>query len=336
MSDSTLDLLVWVLPFLLSLVGMLLTLEPLSQQSQRHKWKWRIGLFVFGASVSLMIYVQQARQRAQSASNARELSEQALRQERESDERAEDLKKHFDAFVAESLRQKRSAPIIIPKGPTAEEIAAKVAEKLSAQSNEANFPNPTAGKPPILTKSIPAQGAILPTAPTPNDTPISRPCRDNHLNECSDEQLLERLKPLIASILAIHEEYSADTKQLDDIKGGKLDWLREIAGIGGDKDSKWLKGFGVATDKVSDAFRNCCAERAIAYHKELLQRDAKRSDDAVLYEWVQNLLKPINSKGWKKARDDGSNVGKVYFDLDFLKIDLEYVVAVSHIPNHHS
>ncbi len=50
MSDSVLDLLVWVLPFLLSLVSMLLTLEPLSQQSQRHKWKWRIGLAVFGAT----------------------------------------------------------------------------------------------------------------------------------------------------------------------------------------------------------------------------------------------------------------------------------------------
>ena len=336
MSDSVLDLLVWVLPFLLSLVSMLLTLEPLSQQSQRHKWKWRIGLFVFGASVSLMIYVQQARQRAQSASNARELSEQALRQERESDQRADDLKKNFDEFIAVNLRQKRSAPIIIANSPTAEEIAAEVAKKLSARSNEQNSPNLAAENPRIQAKTIPAPGPIPSTPPTSIDPIISRSCRDDHLSDCSDEELLERLKPLVADIQELHKQFMADTKNLDDIKGGKMDWLREIAGIGGDKDSKWVKGFELANRTATEYFRDRCAERAIAYHKELLQRDGKRSDNAALYEWVQNLLKPTNSKEWKKARDEGDKVGDVYFDLDFFRIDLEYLVAVSHIPNHHS
>ena len=330
MSDSVLDLLVWVLPFLLSLVSMLLTLEPLSQQSQRHKWKWRIGLAVFGGTVSLMIYVQQARQRAQSASIVRELREQALRQERESDQRAEDLKKNFDVFVAESLRQKRSAPIVIPKSPTAEEIAAELDKKLSARLLQPNSINPTADKPPVQAKSTPA------LVPTPINPPTSRPCRDDHLNECSDEQLLERLKPLVTNILAIHEEYSADTKRLDDIKGGKLDWLRELAGIGGDKDSKWLKAFELSRQKASDHFRDCCAESSVVYHKELQQRLHEGSDNAELYEWVQGLLRPVGSKEWKKARDDGSKVANVYFDLHFYQIHLEYVIAVSRIPNRHS
>jgi hypothetical protein len=328
--DSVLDLLVWVLPFLLSLVGMLLTLEPLSQQSQRHKWKWRIGLAVFGGTLSLMTYVQQGRQRAQSTSNIRELREQALRQERESDQRAEDLKKNFDVFVAESLRERRATPIVIPKSPTAEEIAAELDRKLSARLNGANSPNPTEGKPLVQAKPTPT------LVPTPIDPPIRRWCRNDHLNECSDEELLERLKPLVTNILAIHEEYSTDTKRLDDIKGGKLNWLRELAGIGGDKDSKWLKGFELARKKASDHFRDCCAETALVYHKELLQRYHEGSDNAELYEWVQSLLRPVGSKEWKKARDDGSKVGDVYFDLHFYQIHLEYVIAVSRIPNRHS
>jgi hypothetical protein len=327
MPDSVLDLLVWVLPFLLSLVGMLLTLEPLSQQSQRHKWKWRIGLAVFGGTVSLMTYVQQARQRAQSVSNVRELREQALHQERESDQRADDLKKNFDAFVAESLRQKRSAPIAIPKSPTAEEIAAEVEKKLSARLNQPNSGNGTPEKPPVQANPTPT------LVQKPTEHAISRSCRDDHLNECSDEELLERLKPLVTNILAIREEYSADTKRLDDIKGGKFDWLRELAGVGGDKDSKWLKAFELARQKASDHFRDCCAESALVYHKELLQRYHEASDNAELYEWVQNLLRPVGSKEWKKARDDGFKVISISFDLHSYQIHLEYVVAVSRIPS---
>jgi len=80
----------------------------------------------------------------------------------------------------------------------------------------------------------------------------------------------------------------------------------------------------------------CCAETVLVYHKELLQRYHEGSDNAELYEWVQSLLRPMGSKEWKKARDDGYKVGDVYFDLYFYQIHLEYVVAVSRIPNRHS
>lgn len=187
-------------------------------------------------------------------------------------------------------------------------------------------PNPLGEKPPVqvvVTRPAPAPPSV--------DQPIIQPCRDDRLNECTDEQLLEKLKPLLASILAISDEYSAETKKLDDIKGGKMDWLRILAGTGGDKDSKWLKGFESARRTATTRFRDCCAERALVYHKELLQRDRKRSDDPGLYEWVQNLMKPIDSKQWKKARDEGDKVASVYFDLDFFRIDLDYFVAVRHI-----
>ncbi len=319
MSDPVLDLLVWVLPFVLAIVGVLVTLEPVNQG---HKWKWRIGLLGFGAAVSVMTYYQQARQRAKSASDAREIREQVIRQERNSDERFDELTSKFNAFVAESLRQTRSPAIVIPRVPSAEEIAVEVDKRLNARLPQPNPASPTTEKPPV-TKPIPA-----PLSTTVNPA-IIRPCRGDRLNECSDEQLLEWGKPLVGSILAIHNDYMADTKKLDDIKGGKLDWLREFVGIGGDKDSKWLKALELARQKASDNFRDCCAERALVYHKEVLQRDHERSDNAELYEWVQNLLKQPNSKEWKKARDDGSKVGDVYFDLNFFQIHLQYLVSVA-------
>jgi hypothetical protein len=183
---------------------------------------------------------------------------------------------------------------------------------------------PTPERPPLGTK--PAQQTAEPVRPV---EPTVRPYRDDRLSDCSDEQILENLKLLVASIGVVKDEYSAETGRFQDIKSGKLDWARELTGIGGDKDSKWIKGYELANRNATERFRDCCAERALVYHKELIQRDQKRSDDAGLYEWVQNLLKPINSKEWKKARDEGSSVGRVYFDLDFFRIDLEYFVGVS-------
>lgn len=320
MPDSILDLLVVLLPFVLSVVGVW-TLEPLSQG---HKWRWRSGLIVVGAVFSVLTFVQQGRQRAKAASDARELQERLIRQAQENNQRADDVKKNFNAFVAENLRQRQSGAIALPKCPSAEELASEVDKRLSARLSP-NPKNPAAEKPPALTKPIPT------SAPATLYPPESRPCRGDALKECSDEQLLEWGKPLVADIEGINNQYVTDAKKLDDIKGGKMDWLRELTGVGADKDSKFVKGFELANRSAIQRFRDCCAERAIAYHKELLQRDHKRSDNTALYEWVQNLLKPINSKEWKKAREEGSKVGDVYFDLDFFQIDLGYIVSVRRI-----
>lgn len=320
MPDSVLDLLVVLLPFALSVVGVW-TLEPLSH---RHKWTWRVGLIVVGALFSVLTHVQQAKQRAKTANDARELEERAIRQAQESDQRLSDLKQNLNALLAESLRQKRSAAVVLPKYPSAEELADELDKRLSARLSP-NSKNPTADKPPVPTKPTPTP---VPTAPDPA---MIRSCRGDHLNECSDENLLEWGKPLVANIEDIQNQYMADTKKLDDIKGGKMDWLRELAGVGGDKDSKWVKGFELANRSATEHFRDCCAARAIVYHKELLQRDHKRPDNTTLYEWVQDLQKPTNSKEWKKAREEGSKVGDVYFDLDFFQIDLDYLVSLRRI-----
>jgi hypothetical protein len=320
MPDSVLDFLVVLLPFALSVVGIW-TFEPVSQQ---HKWTWRVGLIVVGAIFSVLTYAQQGRQRAKTASDARELEEQLIRQAQASNQRVSDLKQNFNALSAESLSQKRSAAIVLPKCPTAEELADEVDKRLSSRLSP-NPKNLTADKPPVPTKPTPTP------VPMAVDPATTRPCRGDHLDECSDEDLLEWGSPLVANIEDIHNQYMADIKKLDDIKGGRADWLRELTGVGGDKDSKFLKGFELANRSATEHFRDCCAERAIVYHKELLQRDQKRSDNVTLYEWVQELLKPANSKEWKKAQEDGSKVGDVYFDLDFFQIDLNYLVSVRRI-----
>jgi hypothetical protein len=316
MPDTVLDLLVVLLPFVLSVVGVW-TLESLSH---RHKWTWRIGLIVIGVIFSVLTFVQQARQRSQATSDARELKEQLIRQAQESDQRVDDLKRNFSAFVSEDLRQKKSAAIALPKCPTAEELDKRLSARLA--TNPANI---TPEKPLAVTKPTPT--------PVPNklDPPLIRPCRGDRLNECSDEQLLEWGKPLVKDIEDIHNQHITDIKKLDEIKGGKMDWLRELASIGGDKDSKWIKGVQLADRSSTEHFRDCCAERAIAYHRELMQRDLKRPDNVALYEWVQDLLKPTNSKEWKKAREEGGKVGDVYFDLDLFQINLNYIASLRRI-----
>jgi hypothetical protein len=323
MADLPLDLLVVLLPFLLSVFGVLVTLEP---WNQRHKPKWRIGLMVFGLAVSVMTYYQQARQRTRSDKEARELREQVVRQERESNERFDNLTSKVNSFVAESIRQSRLAATVIPKVPSAEEIAAEIDKRLTSRLPQPTPTSPTIEKTPLLPKPTTGPASSNPVA----SSPTIQPCRGDRLNECSDEQLLEWGKSLIANIGVIHNDYMTDTKKLDDIRGGNWNWLREFVGVG-DKDSKWLKGFDLAQKRATDRFRDCCAERALAYHKELLQRDHERPDNTLLYEWIQNLLKPVNSREWKKAREDAPKVGDVYFDLNFFQINLEYAVSKRHI-----
>jgi hypothetical protein len=316
MPDSLLEFLVALLPFVLSVLGVW-TL------SQRHKSTWRAGLIVVGAVFSVLTSVQQARQRTKAASDARESREQVIRQSEDSDNKINDLKQNLNALVAESLRQKRSAAIAPAKCPSAQELADEVDKRLSARLST-NVKNPAVDKLPVQTKPTPTQ---VPTV----IAPAIPPCCGDQLSECNDEQVLEWGKDLVANIGEIQNQYMADIKKLDDIKGGKMDWLRELSGVGGDKDSKWLKGFELADRSATEHFRDCCAARAIAYHAELLQRDHKRSDNSALYEWVQDLRKPTNSKEYKKAREEGGKVGDVYFDLDLFQIDLDYIASVRRI-----
>ena len=129
-------------------------------------------------------------------------------------------------------------------------------------------------------------------------------------------------KPLVTNIEAVENDYMADLKKLDDIKAGSWNWLREIAGIG-DKDSRWLKAYADAQEKAVTRFRSCCADSALSYHKELAQRIGGGLAQADIYEWMQDLMKPVKSREYKNARDDASKIINVLGDLHQLQIELE-------------
>lgn len=319
MEDQLLDWLVVILPFLLSVWGILVTLEPLDK---KHKTKWRVALFVSGVLVSTLTYQQQARQRAKAHEAAHEALEHAIEQDRNNAERFNALKDS----IAAALRPRPQRSMIAPKPPTADEIAAALSEKLKGLQPTSPIPSPD--------KHTSTAAAPPPVAPPRTQPLVVQPCLPARLRDCSDEQLLAWGKPLVANIEAIENDYMADLKKLDTIKSG---WLGELAGdfligVNTDAASKRVKAMTLAEERVADRFRDCCAEAAIEYHKELVLRTQDRSDQTAEFEWAQNVLNPIKSKEWKKARQDGGKIISILYDLHSLQINLD-IVGIQRRPS---
>lgn len=298
--DAALDWLVVVLPTLLSLWGVLVTLEPLDK---RHKAKWRAALIACGLLVSTLTYWQQAKARVRATGEAREFHEQQIQEEDNSANKFNALVERFNALVAER-RQKRLANA---PPPTAEEIASAVSQKLKDMQIATSVTTPSKNP------SAPVTAAVQPQ-------PAPRSCRGDRLNGCSDEELLEWGKPLVSNIEAVERDYMTDLKKLDEIKTGN--WLRELVGVG-DKDSRWLKAYAQAQDKATNHFRDCCAESALEYHRELTQRVGGGQENTGTYEWVQQVTMPSDSKEYKKAKQDAGKIIDVLGDLRRLPIDLQ-------------
>jgi hypothetical protein len=205
--DAVLDWLVVVLPTLLSLLGVLAALEPLDK---RHKVKWRVALIVSGLLVSSLTYWQQAKARVRAAGEAREYHEQQIQQERSSAEKFNALVERFNTFVAEQ----RQKPFNTPRPPTAEETASAISQKLKDMQNA----QPAM---PTSMKNLPAPTTSSAVQPLPT----VKPCREDRLSECNDEQLLKWGKPLVENIEAVENDYMTDLKKLDDIKAGRCGLL---------------------------------------------------------------------------------------------------------------
>jgi hypothetical protein len=93
-----------------------------------------------------------------------------------------------------------------------------------------------------------------------------------------------------------------------------------------------LKAYAQAQEKAADEFRDCCAENALKYHKELTLREGSGLQKNELYDWIQELLKPIKSNEWKEARQDGgSKVVDITGDLRLLEIKLNTKISLSKI-----
>jgi len=308
--NRILDWAVVVLPTLLSIVGVLVTLEP---WDKKHRTKWRVGLIFFGIMVSSLTYWQQAKQRVRADGDAREFREQMVREERDNTEKFNELMERFKSVVAQTSREHKPAPIATIHVPTAEEIASAVRRQLK-EAEPPSIPPHTSDR-TTATNSVPAPVVVTPV----NPLPTTQQCRGDRLSECSDEQLLQWGEPLVANIEAIANNYMADLKKLDDIKGGN--WFGGLIGIG-DKDSKWMKGYAQAQETAADHFRDCCAENALVYDRELAQRTGGGLEKNEIYEWIEHLMKPIRSKEWKNARQDAGKIVDLVFDLKVLQINL--------------
>src|SRR5207245_9226312 len=104
------------------------------------------------------------------------------------------------------------------------------------------------------------------------------------------------------NIEALEDKHMADLKRLDDMKGSWMGFL-----IGKDKDSKWLKAYSEAHEKAADGLRDCCAESALTYHHQLVQRIGGAQEKNELYDWIQKLLKLPKSRERKEARQEGGS-----------------------------
>ena len=174
--------------------------------------------------------------------------------------------------------------------------------------------------------SAPRSRPIVVQQPSTEPQPKAHFCRSDALQDCSDEELLEWEKPLVASIEAVLDQHSRETKDLDNINGAS--WLGQLVGLP-DKNSRQLKALEQAERKSAERFADCCAANALMYHKEVLQRTGG-DEQANLYRWVEDLTKGQGSKEHKKAMQD-SRVTEVLINIIDLQIGLRKKVLEANL-----
>jgi hypothetical protein len=205
--------------------------------------------------------------------------------------------------------QKRLEQLVVSSKSASQQVSAEQLRKELADMSDNLKIEIASTKQPVF-----IQPGIEPSNPNIS----KKACRSDDLKDCTDEELLEWGKPLVESVIRISDSHQAALSALDNIKGNWAGFL-----FGKDKDSKWIKGYSEAQKNTADEFRNCCAESALHYHAELTARVAGGSLRNESYEWVKDLLSPIGSKGWKRARSDSDKITDIEYDLKRLQIDLD-------------
>lgn len=114
--------------------------------------------------------------------------------------------------------------------------------------------------------------------------PAEKPCRGEDLSSCTDEALIEWGKPLIEKISAVSERCSERKKS-----ARQLDSKRLIA------------AFDAANVLGADEYRDCCAEDALKYRRELALRLGGGLQSKSFAEWTEKLLQPSGSKERREA-----------------------------------
>lgn len=151
------------------------------------------------------------------------------------------------------------------------------------------------------------------STPTPIPTPTPKPlCRGDNLSICTDEDLLEWGKPLVKEVGRFYGYY-------EDERGKAA-------------EHHSIKAFEEAENTLADRFRNCCAEDAAKYYREISSRVGGGARQSDFLEWENKLMKPIGSHEWKAARQDASRmVLNIRYELDLRMIDLESAIRLANL-----
>jgi len=298
-----------VVPFLLAAYGGHLAAETIPDVRARRRaktWFWLLCVIGVGiAALSQYRYGQaenahnrvaheQDLMATEAAKEAKEARAELVASESANSKKLLDLQSKMTNLLMrpQPVQQK------IDELKLRDEIAAAVANKV---------------KPGIVAPEVPQTQTAIPPQPKAHS------CRGDALQECTDEELLEWGSPLVAQVGALDDQYNEEVKKLDDIKNGN--WIGVLFGAP-DKSTKWLKGFEQAQVKAVERFRDCCAGSVLAYHKELMLRVGGGEQEKGLYDWVEDVTQPVQSKAYKRAKQD-QRVPFVKIDLDRLQSHLK-------------
>jgi hypothetical protein len=284
--DQALDWLVVVLPTIVSLLGVLVTIEPVDSANRNTRRIWRIVLIAFGLIVSTLTYVQQDRQRKQALSDVKEFRERLSKQEEHSEAKLNGLTDQFKAFLEHKIPQPKTVimpALPIQQGPvlSAEEIAAIVAKQLKN-----NQPPP-----PV-------------TLPNPH-----KPCRGDDLGNCTDDELVDWSKPLLSHVEAIYSEYVKE---------------RNIFSNTTFKDRrKFMETYLLFQENTSARYLDCCSEDVLKFYKEMALRLGGGLQPKSLEDWTHDLTLQSKSQQHQDAvMMIGSHIISIRGDLSILPAEL--------------
>lgn len=160
-----------------------------------------------------------------------------------------------------------------------------------------------------LAASIADQVAVLGHEPATRKSSLSiaatpRQCRADNLSLCSNDDLLTLGSVLQHRMKLILDEFQEATSGME----------RGTPG--------WYKAFDAAEVRASKEFRECCAEDALKYHKEVAARLGPGHEDAALYDWTQKILQPLDSNDYIEAAHDTKAI-QFYYDLTVMQAELK-------------
>jgi hypothetical protein len=99
----------------------------------------------------------------------------------------------------------------------------------------------------------------------------------------------------------------------------------------GDESSKRIRALSQAQENAVTRFKDCCAEHALVYHRELAERTGGSQQNDV-YEWIARLSKPPKSKEYREAKDDADKILMVLSGINQLQFQLR-IAAIKRGPS---